>query len=113
MFTLILLIYGKYYERVWVKIYVGWLKEFDDNKFDKKNKKKNKFLQQVEKLNSSTESDFEFSMLLKTNSFQKCTVLPACCHEVIFLIIVSTSSFRFRYYFGGPFDPILIMSTVV
>ena len=41
MFTLILLIYGKYYERVWVKIYVGWLKEFDDNKFDKKNKKKN------------------------------------------------------------------------
>ena len=40
MFTLILLIYGKYYERVWVKIYVGWLKEFDDNKFDKKNKKK-------------------------------------------------------------------------
>ena len=40
MFTLILLIYGKYYERVWVKIYVGWLKEFDDNKFDNKNKKK-------------------------------------------------------------------------
>ena len=40
MFTLILLIYGKYYERVWVKIYVGWLKEFDDNKFDKKKKKK-------------------------------------------------------------------------
>ena len=54
MFTLILLIYGKYYERECVKIDVGWLKEFDDNKFDKKNKKENRFLQQVEKLNSST-----------------------------------------------------------
>ena len=112
MFTLILLIYGKYYKKVCVKIYVGWLKEFDDNKFDQK-KKKNRFLQQVEKLNSSTKSDFEFFMLLKTNSLQKCTVMPAYCHEVIFLITVSTSSFRFRYYFGGPFDPILIMSTVV
>ena len=40
MFTLILLIYGKYYKKVCVKIYVGWLKEFDDNKFDQKKKKK-------------------------------------------------------------------------
>ena len=57
--------------------------------------------------------DLEFFMMLKGNSLQKYTVITVLCHEVIFHISVSTSSFCFHSYFGEPFDLILIVSTIL
>ena len=83
------------------------LKEF--HKFDKKIN----FCNMFRELNSKTETDLEFFMLLKRNPLPKCTVSATSCHGIIFHISVSTSSFLFHSYFGRPFDLILIVSTVV
>ena len=52
-------------------------------------------------------------MLLKGNPFQKCKVMTISCHEIIFYILVSTTSFYFHSYFGRPLHLILLVSTVV
>ena len=57
--------------------------------------------------------EFGILCVLKGNSLQKCTVMTISRHEIIFHISVSTSSFFFYSYFGGPFNLILIVSTVV
>ena len=57
--------------------------------------------------------DLEFFMMLKGNSLQKYTVMTVLSHEVIFHISVSTSSFCFHFYFGRPFDLILMVSTIL
>ena len=50
-------------------------------------------------------------MLLKGNSPQKCINVAITCHEIVFHISVSTSSFYFQSYSEGPSDAILIVST--
>ena len=52
-------------------------------------------------------------MLLKGKSLQNCTIVAMSCHKIIFYISVLASSLCFHCYFGGPFDPILTVSTVV
>ena len=76
--------------------------------FDKKY-----FCTRFRKLNSYTETDLEFLMLLKGNVFQKRTVMVVPCQGIIFRISVSTSCFCFHSYFGRPFGLILILRTLV
>ena len=68
---------------------------------------------ELKKLNSYTETDLEFLMLLKGNVFQKRTVMVVPCQGIIFRISVSTSCFCFHSYFGRPFGLILILRTLV
>ena len=74
---------------------------------------KNRFSQQFQKIELNSESDLEFFGLVKRKSVQKYTIMTISCHEIIFHTSVSTSSFCFHCYFGGPFDLTLIVNIVV
>ena len=71
------------------------------------NLKKKDFCNRFRTLNLQTESDLEFLMLVNGDSLQKCIVMTISCHEIISSILVSTSSFCFHSYFGGPIDLIV------
>ena len=65
-----------------------------------RNSMKEDFFSSFRKLNSQTDIDLEFFMLLKGNSFPKCTDMTISCHEIIFHISISTSPVCFHSYFG-------------
>ena len=100
--------YCRFMERKNAKKYLAKFMELHGCIFDKKY-----FCSRFRKLNSYTETDLEFLILLKGNVFQKRTVMVVTCHGIIFHISVSTSCFCFHSYFGRPFGLTFIVHPLV